>query len=353
MGYTIQTFLMQGAFLLSGVLSTLITQNLFNVGAADKSTILTVFVQYFGMCLCKFVPAPEKANAPPKNTVLLAPPKSFSTAPKEIKRGIYIIIFFELIANVLSTIGLSIIGSGIYQVIHAAVIIFNAILSRYFLNKKLNLKQWIAIVGIAFGLSLSAIGKDGKLTSPIILLGILINLIGTVCYSIVYVLNERHLKLPGGPTTVQQSSWIGIGASSLCFIYIIVYTLPNYKELIVDKVHENYGNEPYYWIYISYLLLLLTHFLHAYTYFWILDASGAVTTGVLQSLRAVTVFFFSSYFFCSIDSAQCLTIYKVMSCLAVVTGVLFYSFASKKKTETPPQESDQIPLTNLEKIDVD
>jgi len=344
MAYTLQTFVFQAIFLLSGIFSTLITQNLFNVGAADKATIITVFVQYLGMAICRFFPAPAKTHVP-RNSVLLQPPKSFFKASSEIKKGILIITSFEVLANVLSTIGLSIIGSGIYQVIHAGVIVFNAIFSKYILNKTLNIKQWISVIGISIGLGLSAIGKDGKLTSPIILIGIIINLLGTICYSVVYVLNEKHLKLPGGPTTVQQSSWIGTSASSICLIYIILYTIPNYQTLIVDKIREKYGDQPYTWIYICYVLLLLLHFLHAYTYFWILENSGAVTTGVLQALRAVTVFFFSSFFFCEIDNAQCLTIYKVESCLAVVTGVLCYSIASRSKKEEHEIEPDQIPLT--------
>ena len=75
--------------------------------------------------------------------------------------------------------------------------------------------------------------------------------------------------------------------------------------------------------------------------------------GVLQALCAVTVFFFSSYFFCEIDNAQCLTIYKIESCLAVVIGVLIYSWASREKKEDNTLEADQIPLTSLEKIDID
>jgi len=71
--------------------------------------------------------------------------------------------------------------------------------------------------------------------------------------SVVYVLNEKHLKLPGGPTTVQQSSWIGTSASSICLIYIILYTIPNYQTLIVDKIREKYGDQPYTWIYICYV----------------------------------------------------------------------------------------------------
>lgn len=353
MAYTLQTFAFQAIFLLSGIFSTLITQNLFNIGAADKASILTVFTQYMGMALCMFFPAPAKAHAPKNGAVLIQPPKSFFKAPTEIKKTIFIITTFEVLANVLSTIGLSIIGSGIYQVIHAGVIVFNAIFSKYFLNKVLNIKQWVAVIGIAFGLSLSAIGKDGKLNSPIMLIGIIINLLGTIFYSIVYVLNEKNLKRPGGPSTVQQSSWIGTSASSICLVYIVLYTIPNYQTLIVDKVKENYGGQPYGWIYISYILLLLLHFLHSYTYFWILESSGAVTTGVLQALRAVTVFFFSSYFFCEIDNAQCLTIYKIESCLAVVIGVLIYSWASREKKEDNTLEADQIPLTSLEKIDID
>jgi len=61
------------------------------------------------------------------------------------------------------------------------------------------------------------------------------------------------LKRPGGPSTVQQSSWIGTSASSICLVYIVLYTIPNYQTLIVDKVKENYGGQPYGWIYISYV----------------------------------------------------------------------------------------------------
>jgi len=348
MAYTLENFISQAIFLFSGIFFTLITQTLFNVGAADKDTLLTVIAQYLGMSICRFFPAPPKTHNS-KNSALLSPPKSFLDAPLSIKKGIFVIISFNVLGNVLSTIGLSMTGSGIYQVIHASIIVFNAIFSKYILKKTLNKKQWISVFAITFGLSLSAIGKDGKLNSPKILLGIIIKILGTISFSIVYVLNEKFLKLPGGPTTVQQSSWIGTGATGICFVYILIYTLPNYKTLIIDRVKENYLSQSYEWIYFCYFLLLLCHFLHSYTYYWITESSGAVTLGVIQALRAVTVFFFSSYFFCKIDNAQCLTIYKIESCLVVVTAIVFYSYASKKKKEENELELEQIQLISDEK----
>jgi len=40
------------------------------------------------------------------------------------------------------------IGSGIYQVIHSAIVVFTAILSRIFLNKKFTIQQWFSLIVI-------------------------------------------------------------------------------------------------------------------------------------------------------------------------------------------------------------
>jgi len=44
------------------------------------------------------------------------------------------------------------------------VIVFTALLSKYFLKKSLNLFQWTAILVITFGLSINAMNKSSSAT---------------------------------------------------------------------------------------------------------------------------------------------------------------------------------------------
>ena len=47
-----------------------------------------------------------------------------------------------------------------FQVIYASIVIFNALLSRLLLGRRLNSGQWLAIVVVTAGLALSVIGMN-------------------------------------------------------------------------------------------------------------------------------------------------------------------------------------------------
>src|ERR1700722_11259745 len=55
-----------------------------------------------------------------------------------------------------------------YQVIYSSVVIWCAILSFFFLGRKLSLVQSISIIGVSVGLALSALGinQNTELTTP-------------------------------------------------------------------------------------------------------------------------------------------------------------------------------------------
>lgn len=71
----------------------------------------------------------------------------------------------------------------------------------------------------------------------------------------------------------------------------------------------------------------LSQLAHGLTYFMLLGASGAVTTGIMQSLRAVCVFVISSLLYCSQQESQCFDTKRGVATLIVVSGVMFYSWA--------------------------
>ena len=55
-----------------------------------------------------------------------------------------------------------------------------------------------------------------------------------------------------------------------------------------------------------------------------------VSTGLLQSVRAVLVFGASAYFFCANDEAQCFTPAKGLATAVVAVGVAGYVWASSR-----------------------
>lgn len=231
------------------------------------------------------------------------------------------------------------IGSGIYQVIYSSVVVFTAILSRIFLKKKLTPKQWMSLIVITSGLSLSAIGKSGGASGIMGTIGIAMTVFGTICYAIVYVLNERLLKDPNGPTPTQHSVWVGTCSATIIFFYILFFVWPT---LDMKKSMANaplYPNSPIFAVVLAYVSLVFSHFLHSYLYFVLLGKSGAVTTGVIQSIRAISVFFLSSALYCSDDASQCLTSPKVASCLVVVMGILLYSVFTSQAQKAAKAES--------------
>jgi len=320
-----KTLLYQFIYLATGCLSTMITQYLFYAGAAEKKTYLTVLAQYFAMTLSVFIPVKDNSKKPKV---------PFFSKPTHIKKQIIIISLIDIFANVISTFGMFLIGSGIYQVIHSAIVVFTAILSRIFLKKRFTPQQWLSLLIITSGLSLSAIGRSSNATGVMGTIGISLTIFGTICYAIIYVLNERILKDENGPTATQHSVWVGTCSASITFLYILFFVLPKLDMRTSMMNAPLYKNSPVINIVLAYTSLVLSHFLHSYTYFILLGKSGAVTTGVINSIRAVSVFFLSSALYCRDDVSQCFTRPKVASCVVVVVGILLYSlFSSKAQQE--------------------
>merc|ERR1719245_1153255 len=78
----------------------------------------------------------------------------------------------------------------------------------------------------------------------------------------------------------------------------------------------------------GYVWTCVANFGHNLTYFMLLGSSGAVSTGINQSLRAVFVFVISAIFFCEIQASQCFNSYKFLSLVVVIGGVMRYAFVS-------------------------
>lgn len=74
---------------------------------------------------------------------------------------------------------------------------------------------------------------------------------------------------------------------------------------------------------------MFSAFFHSYAYYRLLSKVGSISTGLLQSIRAVSVFLASHYFFCGSHSEQCMNKQKILSTIIVFVGVTGYSLTTK------------------------
>ncbi|RUS33912.1 hypothetical protein BC938DRAFT_483289 [Jimgerdemannia flammicorona] len=173
-------FAHQFFYILTGLFQTLGAQWLYYQGAASGKAFTTSTAQYFGMaCIGLFLPCMgrstfgknfEYVNLPTINDTKAEPPvfvpdqksaRSKHTPAPMNHRALIRLASLDVVANFLVTVGFFYVGSGMYQVIYSSVVIWCAILSYFFMGRKLAPTQWFAIFGTSAGLALSTLGNVG------------------------------------------------------------------------------------------------------------------------------------------------------------------------------------------------
>eukprot|EP01121_Diplochlamys_sp_Union-15-3_P014600 TRINITY_DN4670_c0_g1_i1.p1 TRINITY_DN4670_c0_g1~~TRINITY_DN4670_c0_g1_i1.p1 ORF type:complete len:292 (+),score=22.02 TRINITY_DN4670_c0_g1_i1:49-924(+) len=288
--------------------------------------MLPVMATFLGMTLAIFIPVSQNTQ----NTQL---EKAVNPQKKFLISGV-----LEYFGQTLAILGLIYAGSGIYQVTYSSVVVFTAVFSKIFLKKELHFGHWVSISLIVSGLSLSALGTtQGHHTgNPYTqLFGMFLTLAASIFYASNYVLVEWILSGPSPPQANSVQTYSGLYALGFTLIYIVFYTVPHFDTIIVQSINAKNGN--FQIIILMYCLMVLSAFLHSYTYYWLINNVGAVATGVLQSVRAISVFALSSMFFCSEHDEQCYNLYKAIATVVVVCGLAYYSHV-KTVVEVKPRK---------------
>jgi drug/metabolite transporter (DMT)-like permease len=254
----------------------------------------------------------------------------------------------EVAGNVLGVLGLIFAGSGLFQVVYSSVVLFTALLSKIFLRRSPQTKQWIALFLIVFGLALSALGgaqgsssghkstvehERDQIRSTMI--GVGLTMLCATLYASSYISVEWILQDAADPPSQRDlQAYAGLYGLSIIMVYTLLHTIPNWSVLVVANVESKNGSLT--WVYACYILIALSGFFHSVSYYKLVASVGAVSTGVLQSLRAVSVFGISSIAFCSHHSEQCVNGPKIISMVVVAIGLTAYShWAAPKKCESP------------------
>ncbi|KAI7858791.1 hypothetical protein BDC45DRAFT_497651 [Circinella umbellata] len=358
-------WLHQLSFLVTGVCSTLGVQWLFYTGAASGTSFFTQLTGCVGSMLAGLlVPiistrrTPKIATEPPGPTEkkqerdeltidgysVINLEEKHTENDKEKDNGggslehfvVARLAIIDMVASAFATIGFSLIGSGMYQVIFSSVVIWCAILSYIFMKRILSVSQWIAIVGTTVGLTFCAL--DGMKTSDIqeqntidnnnsgdIYFGTLMAVGGTFLYACVYVYGDYILsKQTPAPAPIRLCFYNGIYTTLITLIYISLYTMPRLNQIIhLDPAvsHQKIG--------VMYAFVTFVNAIHAWNYFALLESTGSVATGILQAIRAILVYGISHFWYCTTDAAQCFTVNKGCGTILVIGCVILFTFSNK------------------------
>ncbi|SAM05723.1 hypothetical protein [Absidia glauca] len=348
-GETLYTLFHQCSFVLSGVVSTLACQWIFYHGAATGDSYLTQLSQYVGSILVGLL-IPSMLKRKTEQYFKLPNPQEpidldiFGNADLdehgEKDSDLYVegpiahatiikLSVLDVFANFCVTLGFAIVGSGMYQVIFSSVVIWCAILSYFSLGRTLTKLQWLAIFGTSAGLAICSLGTIGTTSddpenAATLTFGTLLTVAGTFFYSCAYVYGDVILskQLPP-PLPARICSYMGMYSTVMSLVWISIYTLPRYDQLIDIGVTSKYV------VWGMYLLSALSNTAHSWNYYELIDRTGSVATGILQGLRAVLVYGISHVWYCSSDSVQCFTTYKGFGSMLVVLCVCLFTAAGR------------------------
>eukprot|EP00597_Dinobryon_sp_UTEXLB2267_P004567 CAMPEP_0170063822 /NCGR_PEP_ID=MMETSP0019_2-20121128/4546_1 /TAXON_ID=98059 /ORGANISM="Dinobryon sp., Strain UTEXLB2267" /LENGTH=278 /DNA_ID=CAMNT_0010270349 /DNA_START=176 /DNA_END=1012 /DNA_ORIENTATION=- len=222
--------------------------------------------------------------------------------------------------------GLMYAGSAIFTVVYSSVTIYNAIFAHIFLQKRLNIMQWVGVLIVMIGLALTSLGTQNE--GKDVFFGIILILIGSMIHSGTYIMSEISLVHAEYPIAPQLLCSL-LGSIELVGIigWQIYYTLPRYQEKFLDEISIHNGDVSD--ILISYVLLSICSMVHSLCFFILLGTMGSTSTGITKAGQSAAVFVSSHYVFCATQKSQCFTPLKGISLAVVLCGVLLYSTSHK------------------------
>lgn len=249
---------------------------------------------------------------------------------------------WDIMSQSLNYAGASMSGPTIFAIIYSSVTIWTAIFSQIFLGRIMNLWQWVNVLVVFAGLTVTA--TDSVNMGPNVVEGSILIIVGSAMHGLTYIICEAVMTVGDEKLTVIQNNFLqGSVAGLLFLVWQLVFTLPRSDELIWRPM-ENAGTS------FGYAVILLGGFgmsnvVHSITYFHTLlhFPGGATSAGVMKGLQAVFVFVFTSFLYCNKlgGSEMCFSQSKFVSLVTVTGGVVGYGYATKKAVPDSGESNDK------------
>jgi drug/metabolite transporter (DMT)-like permease len=229
------------------------------------------------------------------------------------------------------TIGLVWAGSAIFGIIYSSVTIWTALFAWCLLGRDQSAMQISGIFFVVGGLILPCLDNaEGSELEDLIVPGILITIAATIFYGLEYIVAERGFSLfkpraCGGSSVdcTQMCFQSGLWGLLITVIWIVVYTIPNWDELVTQEVERRNGHWPTIWL--LYFLHTFNNAFHNWAWFTVCELEGGTSTGLLMGVKAALLFCASAAAFCSPSHPeQCITPLKLGAIASVLLGAVLY-----------------------------
>ena len=262
-----------------------------------------------------------------------------STKPLEgwPKTCLYCLPLFDCTALILTFEAIRMAGSGFQQTVGGASIPISCVLNVLITGKRYSQGQLLGISLVIAGLAVKAKAlMDGDMKFPLVPLAYV--LFCNVCYAMRGITMEYLSKVPNPPSGERMTMQMGVTGLALWTLYTVVYTLPNFEELVMTPVRAS--NMSALKMTGLYLTHMLSRGMAGKTIMMVVrhPAGGATVLSLAQVVRSSLIIVLSSVLFCGSDPRQCLNGVGVVSVVLVVSGGAVYGVA-KKVDDAPAKKS--------------
>lgn len=216
-----------------------------------------VLGMFAGMSACILLDLPKPKSSAAERAPLLH--EDAAESADQQNQGIPWIInypsLFDLFATACGTTGLLYTTVSVYQMLRGAQLVFTALLSIIFLNRRLTRLNYAGISLCMFGIVFVGLanvwGEDGAKSKKDTFFGIMVILAGQVLQASQVVL-EEHLLQNLSMSSVRVVAWEGVFGSAHCLLWVfpIIFMLPG-----MDGGHLEDPYDAFYMLFHSWAIV--------------------------------------------------------------------------------------------------
>ncbi|KYF41204.1 transporter/permease protein [Toxoplasma gondii ARI] len=328
-------------FLVAYCIQPLLVDALKFEGAAATSTCIYLIPHFLGMLSVVFTVNDSSTQRPTHRSEKPCRMPLLRMRELHLNRRTWRKAFFvagiDLLHQVAEKAGLVLCGSGAYVLVSSSSIVWTAVISACVLRRKFSSLQWMSLMLICGGISMKAADLTFAWQNEEFL-GVTITFLSAILQGLTFVVNEKYMTSSRDPVSGPALVFMmGVICSSLMLVWSCIWTLPNFQNLVVDRVRER-GGSP---LRIAAILfgLFCSGAIHSSTLWYIVKHLGAVTSGVLKGVKTASVFLLGHVFFCHLQESQCLNPVKTVSATVCVGGVVLYYVATSQARQLPAKNS--------------
>lgn len=212
---------------------------------------------------------------------------------------------FDLVATILANIGLQWISASVWQMLRGAMVIFSAILSIVFLNRKFYLFNWVGIAFVMGALCMVGVSclhqpapaSQGEVDSSKMILGVSLVVGAQLVQASQIVCEEFLLKNLDAPPMliVGMEGFWGTIITSFIFLPLFQHLqVPGFSEDTVESLYMLAHNPHILMLFLLYMVVIL---LYNATAMMVTNQFSAVHRTILEVMRTLLIWIVNLFIF--------------------------------------------------------